>query len=259
MIVADSWSDIIRRSYVVIGVREANEPLQDAEAEDGFSRLKSMLSEWGTDGLLVPGLVRLNHSLSGDKRIYTIGPAVAEGDEDSVAPDIACEKPVETITVLNYRRYGQLNTYAMEQTSLAVLSANKSEYGHGPNLFYYEQSHPFAMVHFNALPYDNDSVEIVGRGHFPDFALADSPSDILPVGYEEAVILCLADKLAPENAVIGQRRRELRKDAMMAKNIISKRNVEIPESNLDPAVVGGRSDFRYGNAWRGGRGRWGWC
>lgn len=233
-----TWSDIIRLAHVEIGVRESDEPIAQHEQDDAEVLLRGMLREFAIDGLIVPGLARLTHTLESTKRIYTIG-----ADGLTPAADIVSANPIETITALRYKTAGSLDYCLMEQTSYGFLSQNTSDYAFGPTMFYYEQGHPRASIYFNAKPIDGDAIELTGRGHFASFSVEDRISDTVPEGYAEALRLNLACKIAPSFGIDGtSRARPIEQRAMKALETIRSRNVERPESPLDPMYLQGNGE-----------------
>lgn len=254
-----TWAGLVHQAHVEIGVRAANnDDLQEDEITDGFRRLRDMLDEWALEGLLVPGLKRLELRVTSlnQKLTYTIGPAPAEGDDDAVAPDIVSAKPIETITTVNYRPVGQQSSYPINATSYEVLSSIRTDYGFNPTDYYYEQSHPLAVLYLNAKPLSGDYFEIAGRGHLGDFESGDSISDLVPLGYKEAIKLNLAAKIAPSHGVEGSRLMTAERRARMSKSNLRDRNMERQESRLDPGIIGGQVNFQRGGMSRRNRFRW---
>lgn len=239
-----TWRDIITKAHIEIGAREDGEPLPTSEIDSAFDRLRMMFDEWGVEGLLVPGLVRLGARLSSSKRVYTIG---ASGS--SPAPDIVSPAEIETITALRYRVAGSLDYFLMDQTSYEFLSQNTTNHGQCPSMFYYEQSHPQQYIYFNALPLDGDSIELSGRSHFGNFALEDLISATMPDSYAEAILLNLACKLAPSFGIDGTRRAlPIEKRAMKALETIRGRNIEKPDSPIEAMYVQGGRGFGWNDS-----------
>ena len=235
---ANTWTELIRDALIEIGVKEPGESLDSDESADTFRRLQGMLDEWGLEGLMVPGMQRVNHTFTTSQTSYTMGPAQ---DDDDDNPDIVTSLTLEQIVTFNYRLAGDDNSRPINSTSYSVLSENRSFYAGLPTLYYWDKTYPFSRLHFNRLPYIGDRVEIAGRGHFNgDIEIGDDITDLLPKGYREGVMLNLAVKIAPSYGVKEGRSqglsRETRTGAMKGKRLIRRRNLRPVEARIDPAL-----------------------
>ena len=236
---ADTYGAIVRDALIEIGAKSAGEALDADESADSFRRLQGMFDEWGLEGLLVPGLRRLEYTFTETAGVVTIGPDAADDADD---PDIITADNVEQISSLNYLRLGQEQSRPLDPTNYSTLSEIRRVNGSWPRQYFYEQSHPVARLHFDASMERGDYIEFTGRGHFSgNIAIDDDPSDILPRGYREAVLLNLAVKLGPSyGAKDGNSSglsMETKSAAKKGKSLIQNRNLQVVESKIDPALV----------------------
>lgn len=229
------WSEVLLDALVEIGVRSPGEALDADETADTLRRLRGMLGEWSMKGLLVPGLTIAGYDVTASGAVYTLGPAA-----NMPAPDIAITSPVEALYALNYRPNWREKSRPLDEVSYVVLSETRSLDRYTPTCFFYDRAHPLARVLFDRKTEPGDRFEIAYRGHFGAIEAGHMISAICPVEFREPIMLNLAVKLAPSYGVKGGRAAglsdETKKGARDGISTIRKRNLEDPETLLDPAL-----------------------
>ena len=230
-----TWEEVVRQALLELGAKAAGETLDSDERADGMSRLVDMLEEWGTDGLIVPGLTIVNHDIVSGASSFTVGPG----------GDIEIAKPMEAVYSINYKRAGLPESYPLNQTSFAALSARRDRTSTAPpTRYFYNRSHPRSEIMLDSLAQPGDSLEIGFRGHFANITYDGLSADLLPVGYRNAVILNLAVLLAPQ---YGAKRdgsglsQDTARRAMRSLRKIRARNIGSMVARLDSTLTDANS------------------
>ena len=249
-----TWEDIIRDSLIEIGVKAAGEPLDDTEKEDSFRRLQYMLEDWGTEGLLVPGLATLDATFGGSgnpksgKHTYTMGPS-------GNGADIETDTKFNIIVSFGYRYAGHEQHVPIRPTNQLIVLRNLRSQANHPIQYHYERGHPLSTIYLDANTDTGDDIRVVGRGYFDlSFEIDDDPLEIIPSEYRRTVMLNLAVELSSSYGVKEGRQGGLSPTtlrlARKSKTALKNRNLHVLESQIDPTLSRQDSNMIYG------RGNW---
>ena len=187
------WQQLIEQAPVEIGAQAAGDDPDPGELADGLQRLQWMLESWSIEGLLVPGYKTLAHDVTESKSTYLIGPPGTAG------VDIEDSGDLEEIITLNYRKAGSQEFRPLDRTNYQLLSDRRSTISTYPGRYFWDRTYPVSRIIFDALTDNGDQFQVTGRGGFADPSLDEQTN--LPNGYEEAVMVNLAVRLAPAYGV----------------------------------------------------------
>lgn len=192
--------DAISAALRLIGVLAPGESLDATEATDGLASLNRMLGTWSNQKLLIPRVVREEFSLVAGTQSYTMGSGATfnttrpVGLEDATIEDQSSSPAIEyVLDVLTPKEWAAIS---VKETGNSI-----------PSKIYLDPSSPDATVYLWPKPSSSLKVVLYSLKPITELALDDDIE--LPPGYEDAIVLCGARRLAPEygkvlNPDVGQ-------------------------------------------------------
>ena len=227
-----TWTELVGSSLIQIGVLALGEELEESGRDEGLKRLRLLLDTWAVQGLLVPSLSRVRHTVTARKHTFTLG--VSSDD-----PNIEIPSPYTEMRVVSYRSSSETNLYPIERLNYRELISRFAEYANYPNGYFYEPGFPLAEIRFDANLNINDVFELAGDSYLVPEAIVGATDFTLPREYERALLLALAMELAPSygSSVSGTALRETKAMAKEAKYFLQQRNLQPVKVKYDLALV----------------------
>lgn len=185
--------NLVSDSLREIGVLAGGQPLSAEDGEFAVTRLNQLFDNYNAmkEASFVERFDTFTFIAS--QQDYTIGPAASSPDFallnarpdsilaanvilDNVSPDVR-----NPIVVRDYQWWASVSVRAVTSTF--------------PTDVYYEPDWPLGILHFWPKPTSTYGLELVTSNTFAQVALADTLN--LPSGYQNAIMLTLAEDLAP--------------------------------------------------------------
>lgn len=220
-------ADIVRDALKELGVLAAGESLKSEDLADGIRALNRMLGSWANERLLVFGTRRTTHTLVPSASPQTIG---ASGG-------IVATRP------LRIDGAGVIPSGQSSETPLHILTdaqyqsiSDKTVTADVPQRLWVEPTYPNANLWLWPVPTTAATLVLQVWGQISAFAASDVVS--LPDGYEDALILSLAMRLAPSYGVAA-RGTDMEANANEAVASIKRTNTPEVLVEIDPALLGG--------------------
>ena len=241
--------ELITDALEEIGAIAPGEPLSDADADAGFTRLNGMLDAWQSERLTIFNLSRSVFTFVANQASYTLGPGTT-GTPALPANFVATVRPtfIDRAAIL----YGT-GTNAAE-IPLELLTDDKwveiqikTVTSTLPTKVYYNATVPHGTLTYWPVPTDITVLPILYLPLPLTRAASLATELILAPAYEEALRYNLAVKLClPFARPVDQL---LLKMAVDGKALIKRANIRIDELKCDPGVLQGGSAW---NIWTGG-------
>lgn len=180
--------DIISDALLEVGARDPGEALEAGAGADHLRTLNRMIQSWNAEDLMIYTKDRLTFSLIASQQSYTIGVGgnfntaypVRPGQIDMVSVLVnSNELPIE---ILNDEQWRDIVYKPVTSTFPLQMWANGN--------------YPLDTLYFFPTPTAVNSLVLYVWGQTSDFADVNT-TVTLPQGYEEAVVLNLAIRLAP--------------------------------------------------------------
>lgn len=214
---------IIEDSLREIGVLGDDQVMTAEQAAGGLRALNRMLERWSNQKLLNPVETQLSYTLTGAQS-FTIGPSGA---------DLTAARPLKVLSayaVLSDVSYPVRVMTAQEWDAIGY----KVSSGGAPSGVYYEASYPNGTAYVYQ-PTSGYALKLRVLTVVESFANT-AESLALPPGYEEALVLNLAVRLAPGYG--AALRPETVNDARNSLRIIRRVNAQIPTLHAVPVARG---------------------
>lgn len=220
-------ADLIRRSLKLLGVLAAGESPTSEDQADGLVELNHLLGTWANQRLLVHGVRRSTHTLTGDLSPHTIG---SGGTFDVARP-------------LRIDGAGVIRAGETTEAPLRLLSDAEYQGIHDkaltdavPSRLWVEWTHPAAKLWLWPVPTTAATLVLYTWSRLTEFSASDAVT--LPDGYENALAHALALQWAPMYGV--EPSATLRDNASQALAAVKRTNAPEPLAELDSGVLGGR-------------------
>ena len=236
-----TWTELVGSSLIQIGVLALGEELEESGRDEGLKRLRLLLDTWAVQGLLVPSLSRIRHTVTERTNTFTLG--VSTDD-----PDIEVNSPYTELRVVSYRSSAERDLYPLNRLNYSELVGRFAESSTYPNGYYYEGGFPLAEIRFDSNLDIDDVFEIAGDTYLVPEAIVGTGAFSLPREYERALLLSLALELAPAygSSVSGTSLRETKTMAKEAKSGLMQRNIQPVRVKYDLSLILTSSDtWRY--------------
>lgn len=218
--------DLINASLRKILAVSSGETIQAAEINDGLSELNRMLSNWSTEKLTIPHIVREEFTLTQGQGAYTFGTGA---NFDSARPAfiehamsvIYNNEPYETpVRMLNHQEWAAI-TDKLFQSDI-------------PTDIYIQNTYPNLTIQVYPVPSSNSKLVLYTKKPLLNIANASTELN-LSEGYEDAIVYNLALRMAPEyGRPVSQ---EVYKFASESKSNIKRKNIETELMSPDIAVL----------------------
>jgi hypothetical protein len=186
-------SDIIYASLREIGqLRAPGQSPSTTEQTDVLNALNRMLGTWDTKRLNIFTLLRSDYALTAGFENYTIGGAGggSGGTLNAVRP----------VAIRNANIITSVDAFSIPlrlvPASEFFAEPDRNRQAAVPLLLYYDAAYPTATLYLYPVPLNAASLELFTWQQFTQFALLTTIFD-MPPGYENAIILNLAVRVAP--------------------------------------------------------------
>lgn len=226
--------DIVQAALRKIGVVSVGESMEADEAADAIAEVNRMLGTWNAQGLMIHAHAITRHTLVSDQESYTIGPDSA--DFDTVRP----EKIVRAILFDTAGEYiaaelHPMDAYWWSDRRPAFPTSSL------PRDLFYNPTAPDGTLYLSPRPDRAYILELTTWGLLTAVGL---DTDVeLPPGYEDALVLTAAERLAPEYGAKAPA--SVSSQAGDARAWLKSRNLRTPPVVPD-YTAGGRYDARSG-------------
>ena len=184
---------LITDAMIDIGAVDPADTPSASELAHGLRVLNRMLGAWATENLLIPYTTTENFSLTSGTASYTMGAAGTASSSRAkritggyIRDSNSYDYP---LTIIDQRRYNDI--------------ANKALSGR-PDFLYYDPVYPVGVIYFYKTPGTGYTayIESIKELHA---ALALGETVSLSTEYEDAIVLNLANRLAPSyGATVSQ-------------------------------------------------------
>ena len=177
----------LRKAGVTLGPGRTPSPAQSQDALDELNRLLGSLS---TDRYFIYGLDILTFPLQAGRKTYTIGPG---GDFDTPRPQEITGANVITGSGASTLRYHLTMLTAQQWAAIAM----QDQAGTIPEALYNDKASPKSNLSLYGQPMAAMQIELYTWHLIPAL---ESEADLidLPPGYDDALVLNLACRLAPQ-------------------------------------------------------------
>lgn len=183
---ATTANKIITGALRLLKVKEAGEPADASELEDGLEALNELIQSWNNQKLMIPSLTQITHTLVSGTGNYTMG----TGGDITTRP-----QKITSGTVKGSDNYEYiLNRIYDQQYNDIQLKTLSTTY---PYYYYYQTSYPLATLKLWPIPNQNYTLTLNVWDKLTEFATGASVVD-LPPGYEKALRFNLAVAISPE-------------------------------------------------------------
>lgn len=202
--------DLITDALRELGVVGAGQVAAADDADLGLRYLNRLVQDWSNTKLMMPVVTQVSVNLTGQQS-YTIGPSGA---------DVTAARPIKVVNAyseLSSQRY-HCDVITREQwTALA----NLSDGGSVPNRVYYQRSNP-GRIWVHPVVSGGPVLKLDCLSLITSFSLSGNVT--LPEGYETALVLSLAERLAGSfgRAVSA----DLKSSARGARAVVKRTNAE---------------------------------
>lgn len=226
-----TWTDIITDAFTEIRVARAGDELAPEMLTSGQRLANAIIDQWNADRLRVYADMFIMNTLTPSLQIHTIGPS---GTWTQTSRPVSIEGGSVLLGGTNNPRVGIgiRNAQWWNDVSVPTITATF------PTDLYYQPDWPNGSIVFYPIPTQAYQVELWVRMLLS--AITDVTADFsMPPGYQLALTLTLAERLAPGN---GQSvSQETKEQAREARDIAFGNNVVIPNlTTLDSGMPGSR-------------------
>jgi hypothetical protein len=203
---------IIDRSYSMIGLKAAGEPLSADDANYALTAMNSMIDSWNTQRLMIVSIQEVVASISAISA--TIGPSATFNTTRPIKIEQGCytlinniSYPMQVVDRLTYARV----------TSKTVAATF-------PAYVYYDDAVPVGTLYFWPIPTAAVEIHIPIQVQLTAFADVSTVYTLAP-GYQRALEYSLAEELEPG---IKNPSQKLEKQAQNARRAIKRTNAVVP-------------------------------
>jgi hypothetical protein len=181
--------DLINLAAKDVGALASGETLNAEEYPDCLLKLNQLIAEWDIEYLNIFCISRAAYPMTAGRTTpYQIGPSGA----DFVAPRPISIRAANVVTGSGGFEFG-LQVIPVEQWNAIV---EKSAVGDPPEVLYYDNDYPNALLYLNPWPAAEESLVLYTWEQLNQLASLSSTFD-MPPGYAEALEWNLAISLAP--------------------------------------------------------------
>lgn len=182
--------DILTRAMRTATILGAAETMDGNDAADALLVLNQMLDAWQADRLFAYQILTRTHALSAGVGTYTIGP----GGTINVPRPVR----IEWAFTRDAQNYDRSMDIVPDQVYAAITL--KSQGNNFPTVLYYAPGMPQGTISLWELPPAGLTLHLGCWVTLSEFADLDA-SVTLPPGYEQAIVMSVAELLCPEYGV----------------------------------------------------------
>ena len=232
-----SWGWLMTDALLQAGVIQEGLQPSVNQINRAFAYFQRMANQWMLDGMLahVPFHVE-PYKVTDEKLVYSIGP---DSDADI---NIRSMATIETVSIQQFEQNSWEGVLRKVDWDTIVRQTRHDLSGTWPTLYYYEAAWPVGYIYFDIKPLAGTIISVVGKADWLDEGTIDGVIT-LPEGYEEAVAMNLAIRLATAyHLPVSQMMYKLAKDS---KKTLRKRNYRGRLSILPTVLHGHRTGSYY--------------
>jgi hypothetical protein len=218
-------ADLIRKSFLTLGVLASEETPSSAEQADALETLNDMLDSWAGERLVLFASLRSTYTLTPSLNPHTIGSSGTFNATRPVRIDRASLTPAAATGT---------------EIPLQILSDDEWQNTQGkttagvPKSLWVENAYPLMKLWMNPVPVAADTLVLYTWQQIGRFASTATTFD-LPPGYARALRFALAKELAADYGV--QLSAEAADIANESKNTLKRLNQQVNYLRSDPAVL----------------------
>lgn len=180
-------NDITTRALRLLQVKEAGEPINDDEANDGLEVINNLIDSWALENLMLTARVQHSISFVSGQTAYTIG---SGGNFSVTRPTKIANAFVRDSQNADWQMI-EINN---DQYNEIVLKSTNTQY---PTKYYYRPTYPLGTIDVWGAPGSGLTFFIEVDSQFTQFATVSTTVALAP-GYVRALEYNLAVELAPE-------------------------------------------------------------
>ena len=176
------WSELCRKALQISNLAPRGQDVDPSLNDDALFALRSVLSEWSRDEILIPAFESVSVDLSGGQNVYTMGP----GGDFTRRPQSLTQAILSNSTLGLTRKPILIETWDFFE-GLTFPSAPGI-----PGHCFFNPTYPLAQMAFYPTPNSDWNCKLIGTfaWDIPDPAATIS----LPPGYQEAILDATAVK-----------------------------------------------------------------
>lgn len=179
--------DILTRSMRVATILGASETMDGNDASDALLTLNQMMDAWQAERLFAYEILQHTHALTAGVGTYTIGPGGTINTNRPVRIEWAYTRDSQ-----NYDRPLEI---VPDQVFAAITLKGQGD--NFPSVLWYRPAYPLGIIRLWEHPSANLVLHLGCWVTLSEFANLDA-SVALPPGYEQAIVLSVAELISPE-------------------------------------------------------------
>lgn len=232
----------LRKAGVTLGPQRTPSP---AQYQDAIEELNRLLGSLGCDRLFIYTMTDSIFPLSAGKNVYTIGIS----PDPEIAADLAAPRPmmIESANIVANgapsQRWPLTLVSHLEWAKVSIPNLA----GGFPEVLYNDRAYPLSTLYLSGVPPADTSLELFTWYSIPKVV---TYTDLIavPDGYEDAIVLNLAVRLAPHfQKVLDQ---NVREDARMSLMRLMSINAPQPIASTDALDCGCGGYDVYSDTWK---------
>lgn len=229
----DTAKDLVRDALIELGIPDATETISGEDADLGLRKLNDLLDEWNADGQTAYASLITAYTLVPSLQPHTIGPT---------GTFVVTQRP-ETIDGANLIISGVRTPIGLRNVQQRMALSTPALASALPMSLYYEPAWPNGKIWFYPIIASAYQVELWTRVVLA--ALTFNDTFTLPPAYKNALLLTLAERLAPAMHVGVSP--ETKDGARSARSKVFAANTVTPRLATQDAGMpsGGGSGFNY--------------
>ena len=216
----------LRKAAVTLGPGRTPSP---AQMEDGIDELRRLTGSLNCDRLFIYSVARDQYPLNPPKMTYTIGiPADPSQTVDFAAPRPQLIERANIVDVTGTIRYPLALFTSLQWARISYQAIPNTI----PTVLYNDRAHPVSTLYLWGQPQSGQTLELFTWTQIPVFTSA-SDAVVLPLQYEDALVLNLACRLAPHfQRVVDQDVRQQARESLMRLE-----SINAPQPVLDTGAL----------------------
>jgi len=179
--------EILTRAMRTATILGASDVMEGNDAADALLTLNQMMDAWQAERLFAYEILQHTHALTAGVGTYTIGPGGTINTDRPVRIEWAYTRDSQ-----NYDRPMEI---VPDQVFAAITLKNQGD--NFPSVLYYRPAFPLGTIRLWEHPSANLVLHLGCWVTLSEFADLNS-SVTLPPGYEQAIVLSMAELLSPE-------------------------------------------------------------
>jgi hypothetical protein len=221
--------EILTRAMRTATILGASETMDGNDASDALLVLNQMMDAWQAERLYAYQIVSRTHPLTAGVGLYTIGPGATI--------DVPRPVKIEWAFTRDAQNYDRPLDVVPDQVYASI--ALKTLGNNFPTVLYYAPGMPQGQINLWQLPAAGLTLHLGAWVVLSEFANLDS-SVALPPGYEQAIVMSVAELLCPEynkEPSVGLQRNAARARANIKQNNLPDPRVACEFTGVDQSAM----------------------